>query len=221
MERRAQQLEIKSYSNSKERKMNEELGTLYTIIRVTEALESAYSRDAIQREEYTEECAKLISHFKSTESALVSAGLIASTADFIEENQIQCPRAVDRLMKYGVPATVLHASHHDDQGDAYLSSQATHSFITLMDAIRLQQRAVDDIKPLVITLCTSLGKVQYLPPNFEGSVKMGLWLQKLHQMRAVDEISEEDARQLLMELESSYTAFVECLESLTKQSSRN
>ena len=37
----------------------------------------------------------------------------------------------------------------DDQGTAYLSAQATQAFITLMDAIRLDQRAVDDVKPLI------------------------------------------------------------------------
>ena len=41
---------------------------------------------------------------------------------------------------------------------------------------------------------------------------MSLWLQKLHQMRAVDEINDADARQLLMELDSSYAAFVEVLQ---------
>jgi len=206
--------EIKAYDSSKERKDIEELGTLYTIIRVTEALEAAYNRDAIQREQYAEECTKLISHFKSTESALIAAGHIANAADFMAVHQIDCPRAADRLIKYGVPATVLHASHttQGEGGNAYLSSQATQSFITLMDSIRLEQRAVDDIKPLMVTLCSSLGKVTTLPPNFEGSVKMSLWLQKLHQMRAVDEISDADARQLLMELDSSYAAFVEVLQ---------
>ena len=211
--RRPKMGEIKAYDSSKERKDVEELCTLYTIIRVTEALEAAYNRDAIQREQYAEECTKLISHFKSTESALIAAGHVVSAADFMAVHQIDCPRAADRLIKYGVPATVLHASHNTkSEGNAYLSSQATQSFITLMDAIRLEQRAVDDIKPLMVTLCSSLGKVTTLPANFEGSVKMSLWLQKLHQMRAVDEISDADARQLLMELDSSYAAFVEVLQ---------
>ena len=166
--RRPKMGEIKAYDSSKERKDVEELGTLYTIIRVTEALEAAYTRDAIQREQYAEECTKLISHFKSTESALIAAGHIGSAAEFMAVHQIDCPRAADRLIKYGVPSTVLHASHSSqaEGGNAYLSSQVTQSFITLMDALRLEQRAVDDIKPLMVTLCSSLGKLTTLPPNF-------------------------------------------------------
>jgi ESCRT-I complex subunit VPS28 len=202
--------EVREFSSSAERKNVEELGTLFTIIRVTEALEAAYSRDAVTPEKYSEECRKLISQFKSTESALISSGAIQSAQDFIDTHQISCPRATETLIKYGVPSTVIHSTH-DDSGTAYLSAQATQAFITLMDAIRLEQRAVDDIKPLIIALCSALGKVPSLPAHFEGSVKMTLWLQKLNQMRAVDEITEDDARQLLMELDSSYAAFVEVL----------
>ena len=208
--RREPMEEVREYSSSRERKQVEELGTLFTIIRVTEALEAAYSRDAVTEEKYSEECRKLISQFKSTESALVSSGAIQSASEFITTHQVQCPRAVERLIKYGVPSTVIHSTT-DDKGTAYVSAQATQAFITLMDAIRLEQRAVDDIKPLIIAVCSALGKVPSLPAQFEGSIKMTLWLEKLNQMRAVDEISEDDSRQLLMELDSSYAAFVEHL----------
>ena len=211
--RRPKMGEIKASDNSKERKEVEELGTLYTIIRVTEALEAAYNRDAINRDQYAEECTKLISHFKSTESALIAAGYISSATAFMQKYQIDCPRAADRLIKYGAPSTVLHASHttKSDAGNAYLSSQATQAFITLQDNIMLEHRAVDELKPLLVALCTALGKVPLLPPNFEGSIKMAWWLQKLHEMRAVERIGEEDARQLLMECEFSYAAFMEHL----------
>lgn len=204
--------EVRDFSSSKERKQAEELSTLFTIIRVTEALEAAYSRDAVTPEQYSEQCRRLISQFKSTESALIASGAIQSATEFMQAYQISCPRAMETLIKMGVPSTVIHAVHADS-GTAYLSAQATQSFITLMDALRLEQRAVDDIKPLIISLCSALGKVPSLPGNFEGSVKMTMWLQKLNQMRAVDEITEDDARQLLMELDSSYSAFVEVLAS--------
>lgn len=208
--------EVREFGSGKERDTIEELGTLFTIIRVTEALEAAYSRDAVTEKKYSEECLKLIAQFKSTESALMERKTIKNATEFMETYQISYPRATERLIKYGVPSTVIHSTH-DDQGTAYLSAQATQAFITLMDAIRLDQRAVDDIKPLIIALCSALGKVPSLPAQFEGSVKMSLWLQKLNMMRAVDEISDDDARQLLMELDSSYAAFVEHL----AQSHRN
>ena len=201
---------VKEFDNAAERYKAEELGTLYTIIRVTEALEKAYSRDAVTDIQYSEECTKLINQFKSTESALIATGWIKNATDFMETFNISCPRAHERLVKIGVPSTVINASH-EDRDAAYLSSQATQAYITLMDSLRLEQRAVDDIKPLLIQLCTSLGKVSTLSNTFEGKIKMTLWLEKLHQMRAVEEISEDDARQLLMELDSSYAAYHECL----------
>lgn len=33
---------------------------------------------------------------------------LARDSDFIKEYQLDCPYAMDRLVKYGVPATVLH-----------------------------------------------------------------------------------------------------------------
>jgi ESCRT-I complex subunit VPS28 len=76
-----------------------------------------------------------------------------------------------------------------------------------MDALKLDQRAVDAVQPLISDLMASLTKVQGLSPDFEGLVKLRLWLQKLNQMRAIEEISEEEARQLIFDLEGSYSAF--------------
>ncbi len=53
----------------------------------------------------------------------------------------------------------------------------------------------------------SLGKLHSLPANFEGSMKMHVWLVKLNKLRAADEIEEDDVRQLLFDLDGSYSAF--------------
>ena len=68
--------EVREFSSGTERDTIEELGTLFTIIRVTEALEAAYSRDAVTEKKYTEECLKLIAQFKSTENALMGTKTI-------------------------------------------------------------------------------------------------------------------------------------------------
>ena len=46
---------------------------------------------------------------------------------------------------------------------------------------------------------------------------MKLWLTKLHQMKASDELNEEEARQLLFDLESSYGSFMEVLSHTGKK----
>lgn len=82
-----------------------------------------------------------------------------------------------------------------------------------MDALKLGQRAVDEVQPLISELMSSLGRVPSLSSEFEGVVKMSVWLKKLNEMRAADEIEENDVRQLLFDLESSYTAFHKHLSS--------
>lgn len=114
--------EIKLFQDSNERRRNEELGDLYSIIKTTESLEAAFSRDAITSSEYSEACTRLISQFKSTESALITGGMISSAELFMKEYEIDCPRAYDRLIKSGVPATVLHVSH-DDRADSVIVAE--------------------------------------------------------------------------------------------------
>jgi ESCRT-I complex subunit VPS28 len=85
--------------------------------------------------------------------------------------------------------------------------ECVQAFITAMDALKLEQRAVDEVQPLISELMSALTRVGGLPVDFEGLVKMRLWLQKLNQMRAVEELSDEETRQLLFDLEGAYSAF--------------
>lgn len=201
--------EIKAFDSATERRRCEDLADLYAIARATESLEAIFSRDAVTPAEYAQECTKLISQFKSTESALVSSGAIKSGDAFFKEFQIDFPRAYERLIRTGVPATVIHATNVSS--DAVVVAQTTQSFITAMDAIKLDQKAVDQIQPLIKDLTSSLNRVSGIPGDFDALTKMKLWLQKLHQMRASDELQEEEARQLLFDLESSYGAFIDHL----------
>lgn len=114
--------EVKLFQDSNERRRHEELCDLYAIIKVTESLEAAYSRDAITSSEYAEACTRLISQFKSTESALITGGMITGADVFMREFNIDCPRAYDRLIRSGVPATVLHVSH-DDRAESVIVAE--------------------------------------------------------------------------------------------------
>ena len=93
--------EIKLFEDSKERSRLEELSDLYSIIKATELLEAAYSRDCITSEEYADACGRIISQFKTTESALISRKSIESTDSFMKEFQIESPRAYERLVVIG------------------------------------------------------------------------------------------------------------------------
>lgn len=204
--------EIKLYDNNEERKHWDRLADLYATISVTEALETLYSRDAIAPKEYEVACSRLISQFKADETALVGSKKIVSADAFYCEYQMDFPRAYERLFRAGVPATMLHAPR-DDRPDHVVVADTVRDFITAMDAIKLDTRAKDQVQPYIVDLLTSLGKMSGLPPDFEGTVKMKLWLQKLNLMSASSELGEEEARQLLFDLESSYGAFSRHLQS--------
>ena len=128
-------------------------------------------------DQYSEQCRKLISQFKSTESALVASGAIQSATEFMQTHQISFPRARDFDQDGGA-----------FYGDSFCSRRLWHGHLCPSDTTlsRLwmldSNRAVDDIKPL-LSRYAALGKVPSLPANFEGSVKMTLWL-RLNQMRA-------------------------------------
>ena len=51
-------------------------------------------------------------------------------------------------------------------------------------------------------------QVGQLPSDFSGKVKMKNWISKLHKMPASRELDENDSRQLLFDLESSYNDFM-------------
>lgn len=204
--------EIKLYENSKERDHYDCLSDLYSIIKTTDLLEAAFSRDAINPDEYTEQCNKLISQFKATEKSLVLSKSIVDADTFYRQYQIDCPRAYARLFQAGVPATFIHPTS-SNKAESLIVAETVQAFITTMDALKLGQRAVDEIQPLIAELMAALAKVKSLTTDFEGLVKMKLWLTKLNALRAADEMEENDIRQLLFDVESSYSAFHKHLSS--------
>lgn len=200
------QAEIKLYSNAGERRKYEDMADLYSIIKATEHLEAAFARDAVLPDEYSAACSKLISQFKTTEMALVQASVIIDTRSFMSEHHMDCPRAMERLLRMGVPATVMNPVQ-DDRGEAVKVAETVQNFITAMDAVKLEQRAVDEIQPLISDIMTSLARVSGLPGDFAATKKLQDWLVTLNSMRAMDNLTDEQARQLLFDLDQGYSAF--------------
>ena len=204
------------YENSREREIYDEQANLYAIIIATEHLERAYARDAVEPKEYTAQCKKLISQFKLAERVLRSShnskGMNTTVEEFMTMYQMDCPRAEERLLKMGIPEP-MKGGTHDDASHAVTVAETVQHFITTMDAIKLDQRAVDEIQPLLSDLNDVLLRIPDLPPNqdFVPLQKVSKWLQKLNSMRAVDEISDDDSRQLYHDLDSAYSEFTRYL----------
>ncbi|KAK9764425.1 Vacuolar protein-sorting-associated protein 28 [Basidiobolus ranarum] len=206
--------DMKLYNNSKDREVYENMADLYAIIVTMEHLEKAYIRDYITHAEYTPACAKLIAQFK-TALNLVSDS-VPDVEQFMKEYKLSCPAAANRLLKIGVPATIEHAtSGHDPSKSAKYVAETVQHFITLMDSLKLNMVAVDQIHPWLSELMQSLSNVSSLPADFEGKVKIRDWLITLNKMKASDEINEEQVRQLLFDLENAHSAFYRSLSDKT------
>lgn len=203
--------EVELYSSSRERQAYDDQATLYAIILATEHLERAFSRDAITQQEYIEECNKLISQFRLAEKAALSK-LNMTTEQFMELYQLDCPRATERLLKMGVPEIIRT---NTGETTATLVATTVANFITAMDAVRIDTRAMDELAPYLRDLMTSLAQLD-VPDDFEPSCKVKHWLQIFNSMRATDEISDEDARQLSHDLDAAYGEFNRYLKSKSK-----
>eukprot|EP01084_Bolivina_argentea_P298341 514101_1 len=208
--------EVQLYSSTKERRKWDQLGDLFAILKTVEHLEAVRIQGVVSADEYTHACQDLIGRFKSLESALVREKLMGEggAEAFAKEFGMDVPYAIDRLVTYGVPATVLHKSHdgRDASSAARQAAEVTQHFITVMDALKLEQKAVDEIHPLISDLVSRMNKCQRLPDDFIGVNKAKKWLATLNNMRASDELSDDQVRQLLHDLDIGYGAFFESLE---------
>lgn len=124
---------------------------------------------------------------------------------------MDCPAAVNRLIVSGIPATVEHKGSSSDSGTAVAVAECVQHFITAMDSLKLNMVAVDQVHPLLSDLLAALSRLPQLPPDFEGKVKARDWITRLNKMGAADELNEQQSRQLLFDLESSYNAFIQSL----------
>jgi len=186
--------------------MFENMADLYSIIKTVEHLEKAYVRDSISAKDYTPACSKLIAQFKSAQNLVKDT--VPDITKFMQEYKLDCKVAVDRLNK-GFPATTEHSVPSGDAVPfaARIIAETVQHFITAMDSVKLNLVSVDAIFPLLNEIVESLNKNSSLPPDFEGKTKMKNWLIILNKMKASDELNEEQVRQLLFDLESSYNAF--------------
>ena len=137
-------------------------------------------------------------------------------------SQLECPRATERL-RIGLPATVEQAPHSaptapmgaaaaGPAGGAMgsLILTATENFITFLDALKLNMVSKDALHPLLSEVIQSVNKVT--DGDFDNRGKIIQWLITLNQMRATEELSEEQARELSFDIESAYQGFKSTLD---------
>lgn len=200
-------------TNKKEREALENYADLYAIFKTTEKLERAYVRDAISSKDYEPACQKLIGQYKTLWDSINDT---VDVQEFLAHYNMQCPMAMKRLTQSGMPATLEHGKPRTSQAahSAVSIAESVQAFITTMDSLKLNMAAVDQIFPLMSDLLTNLNKVQGFPSEFQGKQKVKVWISKLHSLPASQELTDNESRQLLFDLESSYTEFMSVLPQL-------
>ncbi|TFY52190.1 hypothetical protein EVJ58_g10150 [Rhodofomes roseus] len=91
-------------------------------------------------------------------------------------------------------------------------AETTQNFITFMDALKLGFRAKDQLHPILQELVTGYARFKG-SKDWEGRGKMVSWLITLNGMKASEEITEEQSRQLLFDIEHAYAEFFRSLSS--------
>jgi len=183
--------------------MYDNLADLYSIMVALDHLETAYVRDSITADAYTKACNKLIAQFKTLQETV--SDVVPDLEKFMKDYHMTTKAAFVRL-KVGVPATVVHGGSGEEKKELAVFHVVQH-FITAMDSLKLNMRAVDELHPHISELMESINKVNGLPPEHEAKIKVRTWLVKFSSMKAHDELSEEDARQMSFDLDGAYNAF--------------
>jgi ESCRT-I complex subunit VPS28 len=81
-----------------------------------------------------------------------------------------------------------------------------------MDALKLRLRAKDQLHPILQELVTGYARFKG-SKDWEGRSKMVGWLITLNGMKASDEITEEQSRQLMFDVDHAYAEFFRSLSS--------
>jgi len=214
MQQDMKQQELEKVDLSKEKQKYNKLADLYSIIITVEHLEIVWARGCCEDEAYTQHCQKLITRYKSVLPTINP--YYPNIADFFKEYCPDCHAARNRLVNIGVPATTFHGSSQNKLNDAkglqLTIAQTVQYFITTVDGLQLSLKAVDEIHPHLKDLMESVNKVTTLPPDHVSKTKVQEWLIKLNQMKASDELSDDDIRQMTFDLENAYSEFVKFLQ---------
>lgn len=127
--------------------------------------------------------------------------------------QLQAPRATERL-RVGMPSTTVTASSSAPSQQAssaanntsgVLILEATQEFITFLDAVKLGMLSKDQLHPLLSDVIQSVNRVT--DQDFDNRGKIVQWLIMLNQMKASDELSEQQARELELDIQQAYQGF--------------
>jgi len=193
--------EVRLFRNAREREKYDNMADFYALVNTLQHLEKAYIRDCVTPKEYTAACSKLLVQCKASFKQ-IQGDDFPTVESFVKKYKLDCPAAIERI-KEDRPITIK-----DDKGNtSKCIADIVSLFITIMDKLRLDIKAMDELQPDLRDLMDTMNRLSMLPADFEGKQKVTNWLNSLSSMNASDELNETQVRQLIFDLESSYNAF--------------
>ncbi|KAJ9152062.1 Vacuolar protein sorting-associated protein 28 [Pleurostoma richardsiae] len=203
--------EVKLTETRAERDLQESLAEIFSIIVTLDELEKAFLKDAVPEADYTEICDRSLKQYKSILADETVAKAFGSLEQFKSEWDLEVPRATERI-RVGMPSTTVTASSGSAPTPAAAAGtngalilEATQDFITFLDALRLGLVAKDQLHPLLADVIQSVNKVT--DRDFESRGKIVEWLITLNQMKASEELDEDQRRQLDSDMNAAYQGF--------------
>ncbi|KAH8766798.1 vacuolar protein sorting-associated [Diaporthe sp. PMI_573] len=203
--------EVKLADTRAERDLQDSLAEIFSIIITLDELEKAFLKDAIPEAEYSEICERSLKQYKSILADEAVGRAFVGLEEFKAEWDLEVPRATERI-RVGMPSTAVTASSGAAPAPAAAGNtsgalilEATQDFITFLDALRLGLLAKDQLHPLLTDVIQSVNKVT--DRDFENRGKIVNWLITLNQMKATEELSEAQARELELDINSAYQGF--------------
>ena len=193
------------YANAREREEMDNRADLFALIQTIQALEKGYIKDAVSSQDYTRECTRLLSQYDS--SFRLVKDRFKTVEEFMQRYMMDCPAALQRI-RDGKPITIK-----DDKGNISRTiAEAVSLFITVIDRLKLEGRAVDELYPDVKELNETLSRMSTLPQSHGSKEKVKTWLDLLISMKASDELSDDQVRQMTFDLDTAYADFQRFLE---------
>lgn len=221
----------------------EALCEIYSILTALELVENSFVKDFLtDKEKYTATAMRLINQYNilfqtvssnaANEAALrdILPELNVDRSNFLavfqQKFRLHTSLAADRLAT-GIPVTIelLPAVQPNEQkprssANARLVAEATGSFITTMDALKLEYSSKQQLHPLLSGLVISLNDLstsgadaaERVPVEFVGKSKLVSWLIKLNNLGDTQTLSAEEREDFLHDLDVAYRGFYNSLE---------
>jgi ESCRT-I complex subunit VPS28 len=191
----------------------ENLGDFYAVIVAIEKVEKAYKRDLVSVAEYEAVLRRLLDKYHSILGELRLGGnrYFDNEGAFWDTYAAKFV-AARRRVTIGHPQDAKEAERSAAEAakapvDPKLVLECAQGFITLMDCVKLNQTAVDQLFPIFTDLMRSLHRFRGAAEQFSFLPKLQGWIDRLSRMHPSDELGERDAREFAFDLERAYNGF--------------